>query len=93
MGRAWGERCGPARLPETVSRNVKLFSEKGSFERLLIIADSEPPRVRAVKCAIGEQLGSRTAVLQHLRVSPNPVSRFEFGQVSGLRHARKWQAK
>jgi uncharacterized protein DUF6088 len=42
---------------ETIRRTIMLFSEKGRFERLLRIAASEPPRVRAMIGAIGEQLG------------------------------------
>jgi hypothetical protein len=34
-----------------------LFSEEIRFERLLKVADSEPPRVRAMLGAIGAQLG------------------------------------
>jgi hypothetical protein len=78
---------------ETVRRTLKLFSEKGRFERLLKVADSEPQRVRAMIGAIGEQLGKSAAALHHLRASLNPLSRFDFGQLAGLRHARKWQPK
>lgn len=78
---------------ETVSRTVALFSEKGRFERLLKIADSEPPRVRALIGAIGEELGRKPAALARLRASLNPFSRFDFGLLSGLPHARNWQAR
>src|SRR6266446_3700824 len=52
---------------ETVRRTVKLLSEKGRFERQLRAAASEPPRVRAMIGAIGEQLGKnlRDAVGAH----------------------------
>jgi hypothetical protein len=43
--------------------------------------------------AIGEQLGKNPAALRRLRASLNPYSRFDFGQLSGLRHAREWQAE
>ncbi len=78
---------------ETIRRTVKLFSEKGRFERLLRVAASEPPRVRAMIGAIGEQLGKKPAALRRLRGSLNPFSRFDFGLLSGLRHARNWQAR
>lgn len=42
---------------QTVRRIVALLSEDGRFERLLKVADSEPPRVRAMLGAIGDQLG------------------------------------
>src|SRR6266568_844030 len=78
---------------ETIRRTVKLLSEKGRFERLLRVAASEPPRVRAMIGAIGEQLGKNRAALRRLRDSLNPFSRFDFGLLAGLRHARDWQAK
>ncbi len=79
--------------PETVRRTLLLFSEKDRFERLLKVADTEPPRVRAMIGAIGEELGKTPARLLRLRASLNPLSRFDFGHLSGLRHARHWQAK
>jgi len=38
----------------TVRRTLALLSEKGRFERLLKVAESEPPRVRAMLGALGE---------------------------------------
>jgi len=78
---------------ETIRRTMSLFSEKGRFERLLRVAPSEPPRVRAIIGALGEQLGKKRAALRRLRDSINPFSRFDFGLFTGLRHARTWQAK
>jgi hypothetical protein len=43
--------------------------------------------------AIGEQLRKNRGPLRRLRNSLNPFSRFEFGLLTGLRHARDWQAK
>ena len=42
---------------ETVEKLLEYFREQGRFERLLKIALSEPPRVRALLGAIGQQLG------------------------------------
>jgi hypothetical protein len=78
---------------ETIRRTIKHMSEQGRFERLLKIAASEPPRVRALIGAIGEQLGQNRAKLRNLRNSLNPFSRFDFGLLTGLQHARDWQAK
>ena len=78
---------------ETVRRTGKLLSEKGRFERLVKVATSEPPRVRAMIGAIGEQLGKNRAALRRLRDSLNPFSRFDFGLLAGLRHAYNWQAR
>jgi hypothetical protein len=78
---------------ETVRRTRALFSEKGRFERLLKVAGSEPPRVRALIGAIGEEIAQNPAALARLRVSLNPFSRFDFGLLSGLPHARNWRAR
>ncbi len=78
---------------ETIRRALALFSENERFERLVKVAPSEPPRVRAMIGAIGEQLGKNGATLRRLRKSLNPYSRFDFGLLAGLRHARNWQAR
>ena len=69
------------------------MAEKGRFERLLKVADTEPPRVRAILGAVGTQLGKSEKLLRPLRESLNPLSRFDFGMLSGLRFAPQWQAK
>jgi hypothetical protein len=78
---------------ETVKRTLKLMAEEGRFDRLLKASGTEPPRVRAILGAIGEQLGKSDKALRSLRESLNPLSRFDFGMLSGLRCARHWQAK
>jgi hypothetical protein len=78
---------------ETIRRALALISENERFERLVKVAPSEPPRVRAMIGAIGEQLGKNRAALRRLRDSLNPFSRFDFGLLAGLRHARNWQAR
>jgi hypothetical protein len=78
---------------DTVTKTVALLSAHGRFERLLKAADSEPPRVRAILGAIGDRLGKNRARLKHLRESLNPFSKFDFGALSGLPHARNWQAR
>jgi hypothetical protein len=78
---------------DTVRRTLALFREKGRFERLLKVAETEPPRVRAMIGAIAEELGRPAGALKRLRLSLNPVSRFDFGMLSGLARARDWQAK
>jgi len=78
---------------ETVSRLVVLAREKGRLDRLLQVADSEPPRVRAMLGAIAEQLGKPAGILKSLRSGLNPLSRFEFGILAALSHSRAWQAK
>jgi len=88
-----GGRTSELPPEETVRRTVVLLSERGRFARLLNIAGSEPPRVRAMLGAIGEQLGRKPAALLRLRASLNPLSRFDFGLLTGLPHAKSWQAK
>jgi hypothetical protein len=80
-------------VEDTARRTLALFGEPGRFERLLKIAGTEPPRVRAMLGAIGEELGKNPAALKRLRASLNPLSRFDFGLLKGLRLASQWQAK
>src|ERR1035441_8819138 len=88
-----GGRTSELPPEETVRRTVAILSERGRFERLLKVADSEPPRARALLGAVGEQLGKKPAVLRRLRTSLNSLSRFDFGLLSGLPRSREWQAK
>ena len=78
---------------QAVDKLLTYFREPGRFERLLEAAGSEPPRVRAMLGAIGEQIGQPASALARLRRSLNPLSRFDFGVLSALAHARRWQAK
>jgi len=41
---------------DTIQRTITLLPEGGRFERFLKIAGSEPPRVRAMLGALGEEL-------------------------------------
>lgn len=78
---------------ETVRRLLGYFRDRDRFERLARLAPSEPPRVRAMLGAIGQQLKQDPALLNDLRESLNSLSRFDFGNLSELRYARQWQAK
>lgn len=78
---------------ETIRRTLILMRERGRFQRLVKIARSEPPRVRAMLGAIGERLGKDARSLDGLRASLNPYSRFDFGLLADLPDARSWQAK
>ena len=78
---------------ETVEKLLHYFREPDRFERLRKVAPSEPPRVRALLGAIGEQIGQTETVLAELRASLNPLSRFDFGILAALAFARRWQAK
>jgi hypothetical protein len=88
-----GGRTSELTPEETVRKTLTLLSNKGVFDRLLKVADSEPPRVRALLGALAEEIGESEAILARLRGSLNPLSRFDFGLLSGLSHARSWQAR
>jgi hypothetical protein len=77
----------------TIRKLSALLSEEGRFNRLIKVADSEPPRVRAMLGALGERLGINRRTLQRLRASLNPLSQFDFGMIAALPNARSWQAK
>jgi hypothetical protein len=78
---------------QTLKKTLAFLSTEGHLENLLNVADSEPPRVRALLGALAEELGRGETVLRRIRASLNPSSRFDFGNFTSLTHARKWQAK
>ena len=78
---------------ETKEKLLEYFREQGRFERLLKVALSEPPRVRALLGAIGQELGQPQTRLLGLKKNLNSLSRFDFGLLAVLRHAREWQVK
>jgi hypothetical protein len=88
-----GGRTSELSPEETARKTMTLLSKNRRLESLLKVADSEPPRVRALLGAMGQELGRNPAALRRLRDSLNPFSRFDFGLLAGLPHAGKWQAK
>jgi hypothetical protein len=78
---------------ETKHLLLKYFREESRFERILEVALNEPPRVRAMLGAIGQELRKSKSKLKILRDSLNPISRFDFGALRNLRYAKEWQAK
>lgn len=78
---------------ETAKKLLEYLREDARFGRLAKVAEQEPPRVRAILGALGEELGKDLTVLKQLRSGLNPLSRFDFGSLSILRSARSWQAK
>jgi hypothetical protein len=77
---------------ETVEKLLDHLREPDRFDRLSKVALTEPPRVRAMLGAIGEQIGQSERCLAALRESLNPLSRFDFGILAVLPYARRWQA-
>ncbi len=78
---------------ETAERIKRLLADDDAFAHLARVALDEPPRVRAMLGAIGQELGMPAPLLGPLRTSLNPLSRFDFGKLRGLRFANEWQAK
>lgn len=89
------ERASSSDLsPEkTADRLMRLLADEARFLRLVDTAMTEPPRVRAMLGALGQELNMPPRLLDRLRRSLNPLSRFDFGRLASLRHAREWQAK
>lgn len=77
----------------TIARLVARLADPTDFARLAEAALAEPPRVRALLGALGEQAGQPEDRLQPLRDSLNPLTRFEFGPLRALANARGWQAR
>lgn len=77
----------------TIARVLLLLRERGRFQRLLSVAATEPPRVRALLGALGEELGVARRRLEALRQTLNPLSRFDFGPFRTLPTAPTWFAK
>jgi hypothetical protein len=80
--------------PERTRRRLhQLLADRHTFARLAKAAEKEPPRVRAMLGALGQELQADPKLLKRLRRSLNPSSRFDFGALRGLQYARDWQAK
>lgn len=78
---------------ETLARTIQLLGVSGRFERLLRVAPTEPPRVRAMLGALGEIQGATLESLAELKQSLNPLSRFAFGAFRTLPNAHRWQSR
>ena len=74
-------------------RLLALVNDPADFRRLTDAALAEPPRVRAMLGALGQQAGAPPGALRALRESLNPISRFDFGALAALQYARDWQAR
>jgi hypothetical protein len=77
----------------TVDRLGRLLSDEDHFRTLADVALAEPPRVRAMLGALGQEAQMPEDALAPLRQSLNPLSRFDFGALRTLRFARQWQAR
>src|SRR5450756_2170653 len=77
----------------TCARLLDMLDDPRIFARLTKAAADEPPRVRAMLGAAGEQLGMDERLLSRLRASLNPLSRYDFGTLKCLQTAGRWQVK
>lgn len=85
--------CRQARPPDSCTLLLRRERTCETFARLARAAEKEPPRVRALLGAFGQELGTDPAPLKRLKSSLNPLSRFDFGELRDeLRHASDWQA-
>jgi len=78
---------------QTAYRLLQLLADEERFKRLVRAALAEPPRVRAMLGALGEELTMPPRLLDQLKRSLNPLSRYDFGRLARLRHAKNWQVK
>jgi len=88
-----GGRVSELAPAETIRRTLSLLGEAERYGRLISIAETEPPRVRAMLGALGEAMGKLGRSLARLRESLNPLSRFDFGVFADLPGAKAWQAR
>ena len=88
-----GGRTSELSPEATAERLLALMRHPRRFSRLLQVAATEPPRVRAVLGAVGDAIGKPARSLQSLRQSLNPLSRYDFGLLAALPSASAWQAK
>jgi Transcriptional regulator, AbiEi antitoxin len=78
---------------ETRRQLVRLVRRPGAYARLAAAAEAEPPYVRAILGALGDEARTAQRLRARLHGSLNPLSRFDFGAFSWWSSARRWQAK
>jgi len=86
----------PDTTPAKVIARIKLLIKRGEFDfgRLARFALTEPPRVRALLGAIGEDAGAAPDKLAQLRSTLNPLSAYRIaGAAAALKHPTAWQIK
>lgn len=77
----------------TTKRLLRILGTGDTFERVARSALDEPPRVRAMLGALGEELEANPRTLKRLHDSLNPLSTFDFGLFRDLPAAKTWQAR
>jgi hypothetical protein len=76
-----GGKTSELSAERTVQRTLALLAKDRHLERLLKVADSEPPRLRALLAALAEEVGRDPAARTRLRASLNPLSRSNSGRL------------
>lgn len=77
---------------DVVSRARDLFREgRFSIKHLARYSLNEPPRVRAVLGAIGNEIGTDSKTLATLKKTLNPMTTFHLGLSATLPSAREWR--
>lgn len=78
---------------ETIEKLLRIIKEPGVFSRLADAAMYEPPRVRAMLGALGQEAGIGKQKLVKLQESLNALSRYDFGRLRCMKYAKEWLAK
>lgn len=86
-------RASDLAFEETRRRLLRELSDPEAFRSICSAAMDEPPRVRAMLGALGQELGADQRWIARLRKSLNAISRYDFGRLRGLKYASDWQAK
>lgn len=77
---------------EALAKIIETFrSGEISFEQVAKVARHEPPRVRALLGVIGETIGAKPQLLDSLRKSLNPTTRFKVGLSEDFPTAKSWK--
>lgn len=78
---------------KTRAKLLKEVSNGKTFSRLAGASHSEPPRVRAMLGALGQEAQVDPKILQRLKKDLNPLSTYDFGVLKQLDSAADWQAR
>lgn len=84
--------ASPTEVIDAVKKNIT--SDKVSIEKLALLAlRSEPPRVRALVGAIGEEMNAKKDILNRLHDSLNPTTIFRIPVGPILPYASNWRIR
>ena len=78
---------------DTVRRLTAFIAAPATFKHLVEAALEEPPRVRAMLGALGQEARADPKLVARLRRTLNPISKFDFGALRAVKFASSWQAR